>query len=39
MMETDELAPTADELWAEYKRTGAQELRDKLIVRYSPLVK
>ncbi len=38
-METDELAPTADELWAEYKRTGAQDLRDKLIVRYSPLVK
>ena len=33
-------APTgADELWAEYKRTGAWDLRNKLILRYSPLVK
>ena len=28
-----------DELWAEYKRTGAWDLRNKLILRYSPLVK
>lgn len=28
-----------DELWAEYKRSGSRELRDRLIVRYSPLVK
>jgi RNA polymerase sigma factor for flagellar operon FliA len=28
-----------DELWAEYKRTSSRELRDKLIVRYAPLVK
>jgi RNA polymerase sigma factor FliA len=26
-------------LWTEYKRTGARELRDRLIVQYSPLVK
>ena len=38
-METDELAVSPDALWAEYKQTGSQELRDKLIVRYSPLVK
>jgi RNA polymerase sigma factor for flagellar operon FliA len=28
-----------DQLWADYKGTGARELRDHLIVRYSPLVK
>ena len=28
-----------ERLWAEYKDTGAQELRDALIVHYSPLVK
>src|SRR5579875_1519159 len=38
-MVTDELAPPLDELWAEYKRTGSRELRDRLIVHYSPLVK
>ena len=39
-METeDEVSLSADELWAEYKSTGSRELRDKLIVRYSPLVK
>ena len=27
------------ELWADYKRTGDHELRDRLIVQYSPLVK
>jgi len=26
-------------LWGDYKRTGARELRDRLIVQYSPLVK
>lgn len=26
-------------LWADYKATGAKELRDQLILRYSPLVK
>ena len=38
-METLEEAAPSDELWADYKRTGSRELRDKLIVRYSPLVK
>src|ERR1700741_3164436 len=28
-----------DTLWAEYKRTGDRRSRDRLIVRYSPLVK
>ncbi len=28
-----------ERLWAEYKESGAQELRDSLIVHYSPLVK
>jgi RNA polymerase sigma factor for flagellar operon FliA len=28
-----------EQLWAEYKRTGAREARDRLIVHYSPLVK
>lgn len=26
-------------LWTDYKRTGARQLRDRLIVQYSPLVK
>jgi RNA polymerase sigma factor for flagellar operon FliA len=38
-MATEGLAAPVDELWAEYKRTGSKELRDRLIVRYSPLVK
>ena len=38
-METEAEAFPTEELWAEYKRTGSRELRDKLIVRYSPLVK
>jgi RNA polymerase sigma factor for flagellar operon FliA len=29
----------ADQLWAEYKRTGDRTVRDQLIIRYSPLVK
>ena len=28
-----------DALWAEYKKTGAQALRDQLIVHYAPVVK
>jgi RNA polymerase sigma factor FliA len=39
LMETEAEAFPTEELWAEYKRTGSRELRDKLIVRYSPLVK
>jgi RNA polymerase sigma factor for flagellar operon FliA len=31
--------PDIDRLWAEYKRAGTRELRDQLIVHYSPLVK
>jgi RNA polymerase sigma factor (sigma-70 family) len=31
--------PDIDELWAQYKAEGQQELRDQLIVHYSPLVK
>lgn len=27
------------ELWLDYKETGARDLRDQLIIRYSPLVK
>jgi RNA polymerase sigma factor FliA len=38
-METQEEASATTELWAEYKRTGSRELRDRLIVQYSPLVK
>jgi len=38
-MATDELPAPVDELWDDYKRTGSKELRDKLIVRYSALVK
>jgi RNA polymerase sigma factor for flagellar operon FliA len=36
---TNDLDPDIDRLWAEYKDGGAQELRDQLIVHYSPLVK
>jgi RNA polymerase sigma factor FliA len=38
-MEAQDEASATDDLWAEYKRTASRELRDKLIVRYSPLVK
>lgn len=38
-METDEASLPTDVLWSDYKRTGSRELRDMLIVRYSPLVK
>jgi RNA polymerase sigma factor for flagellar operon FliA len=30
---------SVDDLWSRYKRTGDRRLRDRLIVRYSPLVK
>jgi len=39
VMPTDEAVMPTDELWADYKRTGSRELRDRLILRYSPLVK
>jgi RNA polymerase sigma factor FliA len=32
-------ASETERLWADYKRTRAQDLRDKLIIQYSPLVK
>ncbi len=35
---TDRNADT-DKLWAEFKQARSQELRDKLIIQYSPLVK
>ncbi len=37
-MQLEDEAET-DRLWEEYKATGAREARDRLIVRYSPLVK
>jgi len=33
------LEPDLERLWAEYKDAGAREVRDQLIVHYSPLVK
>jgi RNA polymerase sigma factor for flagellar operon FliA len=36
---SNELEPDIDRLWADYKRSGERELRDQLIVHYSPLVK
>jgi RNA polymerase sigma factor for flagellar operon FliA len=36
---SNELEPDIDRLWAEYKQVGERELRDRLIVHYSPLVK
>ncbi|MEX2292865.1 MAG: RNA polymerase sigma factor WhiG [Acidimicrobiales bacterium] len=38
-MTTNELEPDINRLWAEYKDNGERELRDQLIVHYSPLVK
>ena len=38
-MTTDDLEPDIQRLWAEYKADGQRELRDQLIVHYSPLVK
>jgi RNA polymerase sigma factor for flagellar operon FliA len=34
-----DLEPDLERLWAEYKEAGAREVRDQLIVHYSPLVK
>jgi len=36
---TNDLEPDIQRLWAEYKADGQRELRDQLIVHYSPLVK
>jgi RNA polymerase sigma factor for flagellar operon FliA len=36
---TTDREPDIDRLWADYKENGRQELRDQLIVHYSPLVK
>jgi RNA polymerase sigma factor FliA len=36
---SNELEPDIDRLWAAYKQDGSRELRDQLIVHYSPLVK
>lgn len=38
-MTTNDLEPDIQRLWAEYKADGQRELRDQLIVHYSPLVK
>ena len=38
-MTSNELEPDIDRLWAAYKEDGRRELRDQLIVHYSPLVK
>ena len=38
-MNSDQDRGTIDELWAEFKGTGATDARDRLIVHYSPLVK
>ena len=38
-MTSNELEPDINRLWAEYKDVGGRELRDQLIVHYSPLVK
>jgi RNA polymerase sigma factor for flagellar operon FliA len=36
---SNELEPDIDRLWTAYKQDGRRELRDQLIVHYSPLVK
>ena len=38
-MTSNDHDPDIDRLWAEYKAGGQRELRDQLIVHYSPLVK
>jgi RNA polymerase sigma factor for flagellar operon FliA len=38
-MEEAEADLDVDRLWSEYKATGDRQMRDQLIVRYSPLVK
>ncbi len=39
MLSQDQERGTIEELWAEFKRTGDRQARDRLIVHYSPLVK
>ncbi len=39
MDETAEATSDVDELWSRYKAVGDRQLRDELILRYSPLVK
>ncbi len=39
MDETAEATSDVDELWSRYKAGGDRQLRDELILRYSPLVK
>jgi RNA polymerase sigma factor for flagellar operon FliA len=36
---SNDLEPDIDRLWADYKQDGRRDLRDQLIVHYSPLVK
>ncbi len=38
-MSSSDLEPDIDRLWADYKESGEQALRDQLIVHYAPLVK
>ncbi|MCU1450203.1 MAG: polymerase, sigma 28 subunit, SigD/FliA/WhiG [Acidimicrobiales bacterium] len=38
-MENDDERTVIEQLWADYKSTGARDARDRLIVHYSPLVK
>lgn len=38
-MSSSDLEPDIDRLWADYKDSGEQALRDRLIVHYAPLVK
>ena len=35
----DDLAQDLDRMWARYKRDGAMDARDILMIHYSPLVK
>ncbi|MGH9124085.1 MAG: RNA polymerase sigma factor WhiG [Acidimicrobiales bacterium] len=38
-MSQEQERSTIEECWAEFKRTGSRDARDRLIVHYSPLVK
>ena len=38
-MENDDERTVIEQLWADYKSSGAREARDRLIIHYSPLVK
>lgn len=39
VLNQDQERGSIDELWADFKRSGNQDARDRLIVHYSPLVK